>query len=93
MKHGRTDANQAALVSHIRRIPGALVIDLSGVGKGCPDILVGWRGNNILIEIKDGDKPPSKRKLTKQQEYLHANWTGQIAVVSTLDELWEVMGL
>ncbi len=87
----RVDANHKAMVAHIRRLPGATVLDLSAVGHGCGDILVGWKGKNYMIEIKDGDKPPSRRKLTKDQEYFHAQWSGQIAVIKNVDELWALL--
>ena len=87
----RVDDNHKAMVAHIRRLPGASVLDLSAVGNGCGDILVGWKGKNILIEIKDGEKTPSRRRLTKDQEYFHANWAGQITVVKNLKELWNLL--
>jgi len=87
----RVDANHKAMVAHIRRIPGTTVLDLSAVGHGCGDILVGWKGRNYLIEIKDGEKPPSRRRLTKDQETFHAEWTGQICVVKNPSELWKLL--
>ena len=67
----RVDANHAAIVAALRKI-GALVTDLSGVGRGVPDILVWFRGLWSLLEIKDGAKPPSARKLTDDQAKWHA---------------------
>lgn len=77
----KVDANHAAIVSLLRRM-GATVQSLAAVGKGCPDILVGLRGQNYLIEIKDGAKPPSKRRLTPEQETWHASWRGQVMVMT-----------
>jgi len=77
---GRTDANQARIVEALRRV-GASVSVTSGVGNGFPDLLVGWRGRTILIEIKDGEKPPSERKLTEAEAYFLENWKGGPAVV------------
>ena len=59
---------------------------LSAVGKGCPDIIVGAHGMNYFLEIKDGAKPPSARKLTPEQIKWHSAWAGQIDVVCSLDE-------
>ena len=47
----RVDMNQPEIVADLRGI-GATVQHLHMVGKGCPDILVGFRGNNWLFEIK-----------------------------------------
>jgi hypothetical protein len=41
----------------------------------------------------DGRKPPSKRKLTADQEAFHASWSGEIAVVTSVDEALEIVGL
>lgn len=59
----RIDANQPDIVKALRKM-GAFVQSLAAVGDGCPDLLVGFRGKTYLIEVKDGDKPPSKRALT-----------------------------
>lgn len=86
-KYGRTDANQQEIVGFLRAIPGVSVVSLASVGNGVPDLIVGFRGRNYLVELKDPDKPPSKRKLTKEQRMFHANWTGQIMVAETFGEI------
>jgi hypothetical protein len=45
-----------------------------------------YRGANILVEIKDGDKPPSKRKLTKDEKEWHAEWTGQVTIWESIHQ-------
>lgn len=62
----RVDANQAAIAEALRSC-GATVQLIHTVGKGCPDLLVGFGGINLLLEVKDGSKPPSKRKLTPDE--------------------------
>jgi len=90
-KHGSVDANQGAIVKVLREIPGVTVALLSQVGAGVPDLLVGYRGRNYLWEIKDPNKPPSKRRLTIAQERFHAEWRGQIGVAETFGEILESM--
>lgn len=70
----RTDGNQTAVVAALRGA-GCLVWVLSAVGKGLPDLLVmaPW-GELWLVEVKDGSKPPSKRKLRPSQERFAAEW-------------------
>lgn len=80
----KVDANQPAVVAALRKL-GASVQPLHTVGGGVPDLLVGFRGQTWLIEVKDGAKPPSARTLTPDQEEWHAAWRGSpVAVV--LDE-------
>lgn len=78
-KYGKTDANQGEVISALRAI-GCTVQDLSPMGGGCPDLLVGIFGRNLLIEVKDGSKPPSARDLTPQQSIWHNEWKGQKAI-------------
>jgi hypothetical protein len=66
----KVDDNHADLV-RLWRDMGATVWDLSGVGNGIADVMLGWRGIWTPCEIKDGSKPPSHRKLTPAQVLLH----------------------
>lgn len=89
----KTDANQAAIVSALRQV-GCSVLPLHAVGKGCPDLLVAQaNGYMVLMEIKDGDKPPSARKLTPDQIDFHASWRSRIAVVCNVREALEAVGI
>lgn len=86
----RVDRNQAEITEALRAI-GATVQPIHAVGDGCPDLLVGYRGLNILLEVKDGGKPPSKRRLTEDEEAWHQKWRGQVATVETIDQAIEVV--
>ena len=81
----KVDANQSEIVAAFRKA-GATVTPLHAVGQGCPDLLVGFRGVNYLVEVKDGAKPPSARKLTPDQVSWHDTWRGQVAVVKSAAE-------
>lgn len=67
----RVDANQSVITKALRSA-GAFVQPLHTIGDGCPDLLVAYKGKWALIELKDGSKPPSQRKLTKDEEQWHA---------------------
>ena len=54
-RHTRHDANQAALVRDLVRL-GAVIWDLSDVGGEVLDLVVFWRGQTRVVEVK-----PSKR--------------------------------
>ena len=89
-KAAKTDRNQIEIVDALRQI-GASVQSLAATGKGCPDLLVGYRGINYLMEIKDGDKVPSARKLTIDQEHWHSVWHGSVHIVKSLNEALKIL--
>jgi len=75
-KYARIDANQPEIVKALRQA-GATVTSTATIGKGFPDIAVGFRGTNYLMEIKDGNKPPSAQKLTKDERDWIQNGEGK----------------
>lgn len=75
----RVDDNQNEIVAALRKA-GATVRVITQ-GDGLPDLLVGYRGETILMEVKDGSKSPSARKLTDREEQFFREWTGGRAVV------------
>jgi hypothetical protein len=85
MRAARVDNNQTGIVAALKKI-GASVQLLHTVGGGCPDLLVGFRGRNTLLEIKDGEKTPSAQKLTAAQVVFARSWQGQVAVVTSIDD-------
>lgn len=87
----RTDANQEAIVAALRAVGGG-VLSLAALGRGVPDLLVSFGGSLFLLELKDGSKPPSKRKLTKDQKDWIAQWPGCVAVVSSPAEALKAVG-
>lgn len=78
----KIDDNQPAIVQALLNL-GCSVQSIAPIGLGCPDLLVGIAGLNLLMEVKDGDKIPSERKLTPDEKKWHANWKGQKAVVES----------
>ena len=81
----RIDRNQTEIVEALRKL-GASVQPLHNAGDGIPDLLVGFQGRNFLIEVKDGTKKPSARKLTPCQVEWHNEWLGQAAIVTSTEE-------
>lgn len=81
----RKDDNHKEIADVYRKM-GCSVLDTSMVGSGAPDIIVGLKQGNHLVEIKDGKKKPSARRLTPDEERFHIEWRGPIRVISTVDE-------
>lgn len=83
----KTDKNQASVVKKLREM-GAIVVDLSAVGKGMTDLLVGFEGQTILLEIKDG----ADKKFTPAQIKFFATWTGgMLARVNSVQEAEDLL--
>lgn len=81
----RIDANQNAIVDALRKA-GAYVRIISQ-GDGIPDLLVAYKGYTILMEVKDGNKPPSARKLTEAEQKFFDEWTGgMLVIVNSVEE-------
>lgn len=92
MRAAKIDANQNEIVNALRKA-GCTVQILSSVGKGCPDILVASpTGYLVLMEIKDGNKPPSARKLTPDQVEWHSKWNSEIYIVLSAKQALEIVG-
>jgi Holliday junction resolvase len=82
----RTDRTQAAIVA-LLRASGFSVHSLAGQAGGCPDLVAGRHGVTHLIEVKDGERPPSQRRLTPDQVRWHRAWLGApVVILSDLDE-------
>lgn len=81
----KVDANQAEIVQALRDA-GATVKDLSKVGQGCPDLLVGYNTVNYLIEVK-----VPGGKLTPDQRVFHSQWLGKVYIVRTSDEALRII--
>lgn len=82
----RVDANQREIVQALRQC-GASVAITSAVGNGFPDLVVAAPGGaTVLVEIKDGTKPPSARRLTPAEEEFRSSWCGRWTLVESVDE-------
>ena len=87
---GKSDANQTEIVKALRK-EGYSVAVTSCLGAGFPDIIVGARGINFLIEIKNPSVPYADRQLTSDQEKWHAAWRGKSYVVETIGQCLSII--
>jgi Holliday junction resolvase len=76
MKYAKkVDLNHKVIVEKFREL-GASVFDASGIGRGFPDIVLGFNNNTCLVEIKSGEK----KKFTEPQLKFMAEWKGSSVV-------------
>lgn len=87
----KVDDNHGKVVEALRA-QGATVQSLAAVGAGVPDLLVGYRGRTLLLEVKDGAKVPSKQRLTEAEADWHRDWRGgPLDTVSSPEEALSVL--
>ena len=87
----KVDANHRAIAAALRKC-GCEVLSLAAVANGCPDLLVFRDGHGLfLLEVKDGRRPPSERKLTRHQKAFVSRWP--VHVVTDEEEALRAVGL
>lgn len=87
----RIDANQPEIVQALRRV-GIAVWVLSSPA----DLLTGHQGRFRTLEVKDGSKPPSARRLTPEEVAYHGTCESMRLphhIVLSVDEALAVHGL
>ena len=90
----RRDANEPEIVEALQTA-GATVQTLSA--KGVPDLLVGFRGETYLFEVKIPLGPlggaPQHQHLNKKQDEWHRKWRGgTCVVVRSVDDALRAIG-
>lgn len=83
----KVDENHAEIVRALRKA-GCSVLSLAAIGRGAPDLLLGHKGRNVLVEVK---RP--KGKLNDQQQAFRDAWQGDLCVVRSVDEALLVLGI
>lgn len=92
MRAKRVDDNQKKIVEQLRKL-NISVQHLHTIGQGCPDLLLGFRNRNFLVELKDESKPASAKKLTDDEQEFFNEWNGQVSKCESLEEILKVVGL
>tara|TARA_R110002124_G_C8644760_1_gene488631 strand:- start:29 stop:319 length:291 start_codon:yes stop_codon:yes gene_type:complete len=81
----RKDANHNEITDCFISL-GWSVLDISQLKNAC-DAFVSKGSRTIAIEIKDGSKAPSQRKLSEGEEKFKNRWTGDWALVESIDDV------
>ena len=81
----RKDSNHREIVATFERL-GWSVLDVAQL-KNCCDCFVAKHGRTIAVEIKDGSKPPSARKLTKGEQEFKERWKGEYALIESVNDV------
>lgn len=89
----RKDKNQAEIVKVLEKV-GASVIDTSIIGiAGFPDLVVGFRGVNYLLEVKNLENSYGRKGFNANQIAWKDKWNGVSPVIVTNpDEALKAIG-
>jgi hypothetical protein len=80
----RRDDNEQSIIKAMRA-EGAYVKQIND--EGLFDLLVSYRGETLMVEVKDGAKPPSARRLTDAEQKFHDEWPGSdLYIVNSVEE-------
>lgn len=86
----RKDANHGACVNAFRAL-GCLVQVVSETGAF--DLVVGCGSRMRWVEIKDGERPKSQRKLTPEQVVFQQRWGAHAFVVESIGDVMRLVAL
>ncbi len=82
----RIDANQPAIVAAVRKLGGSFQHTYQI--PGALDGIIGYRGVDVRVEIKDPEKPKSERRLTRAEQDVFDLWKGRRPeVIETVDDI------
>ena len=89
MTYARIDTNHKEIVKALREA-GATVVSLASMKHGCPDLLVGYAGETLLMEIKRD----SKSRFTPDQLDFMGKWKGgAISRVDSVEAAIRALGI
>lgn len=81
MRANRKDKHHAIACASLQLL-GASVQEMTHEKDGCPDILVGYQGEDGTVELKTGKRKPNNRQIA-----WHITWSGRpVRVVSFPDD-------
>lgn len=84
----KVDDNQKQIVSELRQL-GASVAVTSAVGKGFPDLIVGFQGVTYLVEVK---QKGAEKRLSKEQIDFHESWRGSsVLIITSTDDFLNII--
>ena len=78
----KVDTNQKSIVEAIRKCGGS-ACSIASLGHGVPDLIVGYRGQTVLVEVKH-----PKTEMNPMQREWAAKWQGSpVCVVRSPEEV------
>jgi len=81
----KKDSNHNEITDAFKSL-GYSVLDISQL-KNCCDAIVAKSNRTIAIEIKDGSKVPSARKLSEGEATFRDYWRGEWALIESVNDV------
>ncbi len=91
-RYSNKDSNHSALVDALERA-GIVVLDMSFVGAGFPDVIVCRRGTTLLVEIKNPQTQYGKKGMNSRQKEWAQDWPAPVYVLKTLQDVEDFANL
>lgn len=86
----KVDANHGEIARYLLA-RGCSVQSMAQLGCGAPDLLVAKNQRTACVEVKDGEKPESERRLRPAQVKWRASWQGAYFLAQTTEDCQAVM--
>jgi hypothetical protein len=87
-RSGRLDENHTSILRTLQCVPYCSAQSIASLRNGAPDILVGFRQKNFLLEVKT-----EQTDLNEREAEWHRNWRGRVSVVRSSLEALLAIGL
>lgn len=82
----RKDNNHTEIVAVLRKL-GWSVVDLSTLGQGVPDLVIGDASHGAhMVEVKNRHTSYGRSGLSKRQVRWRDSWKGIVHIVRTIDD-------
>ena len=83
----KKDDNHDEIVDEFKRL-GCGVKDVHNL-PDFVDIIICYKGQTVMVEIKDGAKPPSARQLTSGEKKFSDEWIAKGGKWACITNIWE----
>jgi len=93
-KLAKTDENQQEIIDQLKSLPYRLsMIATHQLGGGFPDLVIGYKGRNLLVEIKNPEWATRTElvdpfeMLTEDEESFLMQWEGEYIIAFDIDPI------
>lgn len=93
MQIRKTDLNHKEIIDKLRQIPNLSVFSTHTIGKGFPDIVIGYKDKNYLVEIKSKKNTIKENTLTPAEMKFFLDWKGQYFIAYSFEQVLNMLNI